>query len=211
MLIWSLSNEWVALFWIQRAGQFILDQSWCLLRLSQQLLTQSASAQSADKASASDTHLSQQGGEEKIYTNLTHFVFVFLFLHSCSICLAAQASSRWPRVEGKRWRRRRPSPPPPSPPRPAPTPPTWPARAPERRTRPSPSWRTSSWTSWTKYRVSRFAVISQWVIWRDETGRATSLIVKFIHLNYLFLVKKMPKLFIAPVFLSFFSLPETQS
>lgn len=52
MLIWSLSNERVALFWIQRAGQFILDPSWCLPRLSQQLLTRSASAQSSDKASA---------------------------------------------------------------------------------------------------------------------------------------------------------------
>lgn len=50
MLIWGLSSDWVALFWIQTAGQFILDPSWCLLRLSQQLLTRSTSTQSSDKA-----------------------------------------------------------------------------------------------------------------------------------------------------------------
>lgn len=153
MLIWSLSNEWVALFWIQRAGQFILDPSWCLPRLSQQLLTRSASTQSSERGEhrASDMHLSQR--RKKNLTQLS-------LPPSCPASApASRHRPRWVRVEGKRWRRRRPSPPPPPPPRLAPTLPTWPARARARRTRPFPSWRTSSWTSWTKSNVSVFTSV----------------------------------------------------
>lgn len=90
MLIWSLSHEWVALFWIQRAGQSILDPSWCLLRLSQQLLTRSASAQSSDKAKALTCicHSIKKKGKKN---NLTHsclvFLFFFFFLYSASAWL----------------------------------------------------------------------------------------------------------------------------
>ncbi len=88
MLIWSLSNEWVALFWIQRAGQFIVDPSWCLPRLSQQLLTRSASTQSSDKASALPlTRICHSGKRSKI--NLTHSV------SSLSFC---PASARLPSI-----------------------------------------------------------------------------------------------------------------
>lgn len=52
MLILSFGSELAALFSIQSAGQFTLDLSWCLLRLSQQLLTQSSSTQSSDEASS---------------------------------------------------------------------------------------------------------------------------------------------------------------
>lgn len=68
------------------------------------------------------------------------------------------ASPPWVRVEGKHWRRRRLSPPPPPRPCQAPTPPTSLARAPARRTRPFPNWRTSSWISWTKSPVSVFII-----------------------------------------------------
>lgn len=93
MLIWSLSSEWVALFWIQHAGQFILDPSWCLPRLSQQLLTRSASAQSSDKESALPlTCICHSRGKKKesMKKNLTHSVLSFSFSACPSICLAAQ-------------------------------------------------------------------------------------------------------------------------
>lgn len=84
MLIWSLSSEWVALFWIQQAGQFILDPSWCLLRLSQQLLTRSASTQSSDKASALPLTCICHSRRKK---TLTRSVLSFFF--SFSACSAS--------------------------------------------------------------------------------------------------------------------------
>lgn len=67
MLIWTLSNEWVALFWIQRAGQFILN--------TQLMFTQAEPAAAhtvcvnsviwRGERAASDMHLSQQRKKKK--------------------------------------------------------------------------------------------------------------------------------------------------
>lgn len=88
MLIWGLSSDWVALFWIQTAGQFILDPSWCLLRLSQQLFTRSASTQSSDKACTLPLTCICHSSKRKKKSNW--FCFLFPFLLVSSICLAAQ-------------------------------------------------------------------------------------------------------------------------
>lgn len=90
MLIWSLSNEWVALFWIQCAGQFILDPSWCLPRLSQQLLTRSVSAQSSDKSSALPLTCICHSGKTTKTKKEKSDPLCFLFLPLSSICLASQ-------------------------------------------------------------------------------------------------------------------------
>lgn len=181
MLIWGLSSDWVALFWIQTAGQFILDPSWCLLRLSQQLLTRSASTQSSDKACTLPLTCICHSSKRKKNLILLPLSFSPRFQH----LLGCPASPQWMKVEGKHWRRPPPRPPPPPPPRLAPTPPTWPARAQARRMKPSPSWRTSSWMSWTKFHVSVsfFSPIWQW----DNLRAKASSVFYLIYLWFLVL------------------------
>lgn len=92
MLIWTLSNEWVALFWIQRAGQFILN--------TQLMFTQAEPAAAhtvcvnsviwRGERAASDMHLSQQRKKKKKKKESNPPCFVLLFLLFSSICLASQ-------------------------------------------------------------------------------------------------------------------------
>lgn len=101
---------------------------------------------------ASDMHLSQRlrNWKNPISSIRTAFIFLLQLLPGCP------ASPPWMRVEGKPWRLRPLRSPLPPPQQLAPTPPAWPDRAQGRRMKPSPSWRTSSWTSWTKSHVSFF-------------------------------------------------------